>query len=86
MVLPTDLRQFKWVNDSYGHQAGDKVLQETARILLDSTPDDTLVARLSGSEFGLLIHGDEEKSANRLVESINNHLFQCHYPLQTLLS
>lgn len=63
-ILYLDLDNFKRVNDSLGHQDGDRVLVETARRLLDalrhgdgssSRAGDTLVARLGGDEFVALV-------------------------------
>lgn len=58
-VLCLDLDDFKTVNDGLGHAAGDRLLQEVGRRLLDATdcPDD--VARLGGDEFALLLHDTE---------------------------
>ena len=49
-MITVDLDNFKKVNDNFGHQAGDKALRETARIMKESFPDD-FIARLGGDEF-----------------------------------
>lgn len=54
-VLIIDLNRFKDINDTLGHQAGDRLLREVgARIAAAVQPDD-VVARLGGDEFGVLI-------------------------------
>jgi len=53
-IAMTDLDKFKAVNDTYGHQSGDKVLKSTAEILLRTRPTD-VVARYGGEEFGLIL-------------------------------
>jgi diguanylate cyclase len=53
-----DLDQFKAVNDTHGHDAGNEVLAEVARRLAALPPPCAVAARLSGDEFVLLVHGD----------------------------
>jgi len=50
-LIMIDLDFFKKINDNYGHQTGDLVLQETAKVLLSSVRDYDLVTRLGGEEF-----------------------------------
>ncbi len=50
-LMMIDLDGFKAVNDTYGHEAGDRVLAEIARRLRATIPPDLLVARLGGDEF-----------------------------------
>ncbi len=69
-----DLDQFKIVNDTTGHQAGDQLLCHVARILENSMHSNHLVARLGGDEFGLLFRDCNIKQAESLSKSILEQL------------
>jgi len=56
-LLFLDLEKFKPLNDTYGHEAGDKVLEIVARRLQDSIRSRDLAARLGGDEFVLVLDG-----------------------------
>lgn len=56
-LLYMDLNGFKKINDTHGHQAGDRALQEFARRLLSVVRPPDLVARLGGDEFAILADG-----------------------------
>ncbi len=72
IVMFIDLDHFKKVNDTYGHQAGDLVLQRAARALAEGTRDDDIVARYGGEEFVIVAPGHGEKTAHILAERLVN--------------
>ena len=55
VLLLLDLDHFKEVNDTFGHYAGDRLLEQVAHRLRDNVPANGLVARLGGDEFAVLI-------------------------------
>jgi diguanylate cyclase (GGDEF)-like protein/PAS domain S-box-containing protein len=70
-VLYLDLDRFKEVNDTLGHHAGDRLLQEVSRRLRDVTREIDLVARLGGDEFAIVQTGiDDSAAAGTLAEKL----------------
>ena len=74
-VLFIDVDDFKAINDTLGHAAGDKVLQRLARILATSIRAGDSAARLGGDEFALLVLGaaslaEVEAVARRVLGSM----------------
>ena len=61
-LLLLDLDGFKPVNDLYGHQIGDKVLQQASTRFSRALPHNALLARLGGDEFGVLLEGSYENA------------------------
>ena len=70
-VLDLDLDRFKEVNDTRGHHAGDRLLQEVSRRLRDVTREIDLVARLGGDEFAIVQLGvSDSAAAGTLAEKL----------------
>ena len=69
-----DLDQFKVINDTHGHQAGDQLLQSITSILNKATRETDLLSRLGGDEFALVIPSATldgvEQLANKLLYSL----------------
>ena len=78
-VAMMDLDHFKKVNDTYGHQAGDAVLREFARILRDTAREIDKLGRYGGEEFmAILPESDLDAAtvfAERVREAVETHPF-----------
>ncbi len=69
-VLMLDIDHFKEVNDTYGHPAGDAVLQNLASLLQEKLRDVDIPGRLGGEEFGVLMPKTDKQQAHRAAERI----------------
>ncbi len=79
-ILMCDLDYFKSINDKYGHDIGDFVLKETARLLAENVRKADLVVRFGGEEFLILLvdirEGEAEKVAEKLRKVIELYEFK----------
>ena len=80
-VFYIDLDKFKLINDQYGHLAGDKMLQEAAKVLKEHTREEDTVARLGGDEFAIIALDitDIEAIQIRLEKIISGIAWACHF-------
>jgi diguanylate cyclase (GGDEF)-like protein len=72
-IIMADLDAFKSVNDTFGHNAGDQVLQAFATLLMDNNRQEDLVARFGGEEFIMMLPGTGVEEAVVLAERLRRH-------------
>ena len=65
-----DLDNFKTVNDKFGHEAGDKLLQKVAQLLMNETRKTDVLGRLGGDEFAILMPETDGQSAKDVLTRI----------------
>jgi len=70
VVFYLDLDQFKIVNDSCGHYAGDELLREISAIMQPYIRESDVLARLGGDEFGVILESCELNLAENIAQSI----------------
>ncbi len=79
-LLMLDIDNFKQINDTYGHQAGDYVLRELAKVIKEQLRARDLIARYGGEEFAVLLPGVTFSQAIRIAErirkAVEKHLFK----------
>jgi len=75
-LVLADIDNFKDVNDRYGHQCGDKVLQAVAAALSGSLREDDLAARFGGEEFAIVLPGTSVGGAGHVAEHIRKAVGQ----------
>lgn len=90
-LLFLDLDQFKLVNDTCGHAAGDELLRHICALLQSGVPGGDTLARLGGDEFGVLLEHCAPQAAERLAEQLRETVQNLHFvwkgrPFMTTLS
>jgi len=81
-LLFIDIDDFKSINDSYGHIAGDKILKLLAQCIKESIPRDSKIFRFGGDEFIILLENTSIDDAYRFAEDIRirvNNMDISHY-------
>ncbi|MBT8116579.1 MAG: EAL domain-containing protein, partial [Gammaproteobacteria bacterium] len=77
-----DLDQFKYINDTLGHAAGDRLLVDIAALLSGHVRDGDLIARFGGDEFTLLLYSIDRTDVVRAAENFrtlcDNYIFNEH--------
>ncbi|PCH99410.1 MAG: hypothetical protein COB76_05805 [Alphaproteobacteria bacterium] len=73
-IIFIDLDKFKPINDTFGHEAGDKALKAVANALSRHCRDNDIVARIGGDEFVVIIEGTKAKSRAIDIQNIFNAL------------
>jgi diguanylate cyclase len=69
-MLLWDIDNFKSINDSYGHRAGDRVLQNVATCFSAAARGSDFVARIGGEEFVLLLSGVQLAEAMQIADRV----------------
>lgn len=69
-IILLDIDGFKCINDTYGHPTGDKVIKRLADLCKNNVRGNSVVGRLGGEEFGILLLGADKENAVAVAEGI----------------
>ena len=69
-----DIDRFKYINDTFGHNEGDKILKKTAKLFKSTLREVDIICRIGGDEFLLILPDTSPEKALRIRERINKNL------------
>lgn len=79
LLVMFDVDNFKWINDTFGHVAGDRVLQKVATTLSKTFRKDEFIARYGGDEFVLVIEKMSVTTAQERVSAFNENFSKMRF-------
>ncbi|TMH57531.1 MAG: EAL domain-containing protein [Betaproteobacteria bacterium] len=82
-VMYLDLDQFKVVNDTCGHAAGDQLMRQVSAVLLKRLREGDTLARLGGDEFGVLLENCPPDHALRIADQLRQTVSDFHFTWET---
>ncbi len=82
-VMYLDLDQFKVVNDTCGHAAGDQLMRQVSAVLQRRLREGDTLARLGGDEFGVLLENCAPDNALRIGDELLQTVMDCHFAWET---
>lgn len=74
VLIWADLDNFKWVNDTFGHQGGDKLLKMVAARLQEACPPNSVFCRFGGDEFAIMVKLAPETQVEDFAESLTEKM------------
>ena len=79
-LILADVDYFKQINDTYGHEIGDRILRKTAALLLSSFRSEDYVCRIGGDEFAILMMNSDSSLRNLVTRKIEDAQAQLRQP------
>ncbi|MFW5697467.1 MAG: diguanylate cyclase [Fimbriimonadaceae bacterium] len=84
-VIVVDINRFKEINDTLGHEMGDKALREASAALRSSARSTDMVARVGGDEFLVLLQNADRRAADKYVGRVRSRLAHAYQELGFVL-
>jgi len=78
-LLVIDIDKFKYVNDTFGHKAGDRVLQTIAKLMAGRVRETDFIARYGGDEFVLLLPGTPAEDSKSVAQGFCDAVKRCGF-------
>jgi len=73
-IVICDVDELKFINDHYGHKMGDNLIKETANLLKNFSSDHTIVARIGGDEFAILLVDTDPSQIETFLDKVKNEI------------
>lgn len=83
-VIMFDIDHFKWVNDRFGHQTGDKILQKVTKLISSALRSGDVLGRYGGEEFLVILPGADVALAEIVAKRICNRVKECDFMLKDM--
>lgn len=78
-IIYADVNGLKIINDAFGHESGDKIIQQVSEILTSFTRPNDIVARVGGDEFVALLPRTDETETEKIVELLKEKTNELYY-------
>ncbi|MBQ4271898.1 MAG: GGDEF domain-containing protein, partial [Clostridiales bacterium] len=73
-IVSIDMDGLKYINDTFGHKAGDEAIKETAKCINRALQNDEFVARMGGDEFSAILILSEPGRVGKFIRNIRNNI------------
>ena len=80
-VVSIDMNDLKYLNDTFGHEAGDEALKTVAKIMKDNCGRNATVYRVGGDEFMIFYTGADEERIKKAIETMRSEIGKTEYVL-----
>ena len=84
-LITFDIDRFKIINDTYGHDVGDKAIQHISELIISGSRDSDIVSRFGGEEFVVMLPTTNRENANEVAEKIRKKIQNSPFTLNELV-
>jgi diguanylate cyclase (GGDEF)-like protein len=84
-LITFDIDRFKIINDTYGHDVGDKAIQHISKLIISGSRDSDIVSRFGGEEFVVMLPTTNRENASVVAEKIRKKIQNSPFTLNELV-